>query len=246
MDVNDLRARLPGHDVFHYHSLPTTMNEAALLTEQGYGPGTLVVADEQTAGQGRHGHSWYSEHSAGIYMSLVLEPDPVLTLALGLAVAEALSDLCAVACDLRWPNDVLTGEKKVAGILCELHGGVAVAGIGVNVNHRDFPPELAGVATSLRLETGREYAREDLIVGIVRSVDSYCRILKDRGKDQILEMFTRLSTYARGKKVQVEQEGWLITGTTAGLDAAGFLLVQRDDGTLVTVIAGGVRPLQYR
>ena len=243
MDVNDLRARLPGRDVFHFDSLPTTMHEAGSLVERGYGPGTLVVADEQTAGQGRYGHTWHSEHAAGVYMSLLLEPDSVLTLALGLAVSEAISLLCRLECDLRWPNDVLIRDKKVAGILVQLHGRLAVAGIGVNVNHRAFPFELTGIATSLRLETGRDYAREDLIVEIARSVEAYCRILEDRGRGQILEMFTHCSSYARGKRVQVEQDGAVLTGTTAGLDDAGFLLVCRDDGSMATVIAGGVRPV---
>lgn len=243
MDVNELRFRLPGRDVFHFDSLPTTMLEAASLARQGYRPGTLVVADEQTAGQGRHGHLWHSEHGAGVYMSIVLEPDPALTLALGLAVAEAIPLVCPLACDLRWPNDVLVGEKKVAGILVQSYGEVAVAGIGVNVNHRAFPPQLAHTATSLKIETGREYSRQDLVIEIARSVDTYCRILKVRGKAEIFEIFTRFSTYVTGKRVQVEQEGRIFRGVTAGLDASGFLLVRREDGSLVTVIAGGVRPL---
>jgi hypothetical protein len=118
--------------------------------------GTAVVAEEQTAGQGRHGHSWHSEPHAGLYVSVVLrlslppESLPTLTLALGLATAEAISRVCDVSADLRWPNDVMIGDRKTAGILVQLVDSVAIAGIGVNVNHTGFPTEIASQSTSLR------------------------------------------------------------------------------------------------
>lgn len=206
------------------------MSEAARL-------GTTVVAEEQTAGQGRHGHTWHSEAGAGLYASMVLRPEPLLTLALGLATAEAIRRSCGIACDLRWPNDVLIGERKVAGILVQLVDSQAIAGIGINVNHDSFPAEIAGIATSLRIATGRAQSREDLLVALIESVESFRR----PGREEILAQFTRASSYAEGKRVRIDQPGRVVTGTTAGLDSDGYLRVRRDDGAEVRIVAGGVR-----
>jgi BirA family biotin operon repressor/biotin-[acetyl-CoA-carboxylase] ligase len=203
-----------------------------------------VVAEEQTAGQGRHGHRWHSEAGAGLYCSLVLRPGeaaPVITLALGMATAEAIARVTGLRPDLRWPNDVMAGERKLAGILVQMAGAALVAGIGINVNHREFPPELAGEATSLRLELGREVPREDLLAALLPAADSYCKMLKEGGREAILNLFTRCSSYASGKRVVVEQAGGAIRGVTAGLDPAGFLRVRRDDGSDTLILAGGVR-----
>jgi BirA family biotin operon repressor/biotin-[acetyl-CoA-carboxylase] ligase len=168
---------------------------------------------------------------------------PVLTMALGMAAAEAIARTTDVPCDLRWPNDVMVDDRKAAGILVELLNSVAVAGIGVNVNHVTFPEEIAGEATSLRLATGRPQSREDLLVELLRSVDAFCRMLAVGGKDTIVGLFPRRSSYAEGKRVEVRQPGGTVVGTTAGLDPSGFLKVRRDDGGEILVLAGGVRAL---
>jgi BirA family biotin operon repressor/biotin-[acetyl-CoA-carboxylase] ligase len=193
--------------------------------------GDVVVADEQTAGQGRHGHSWYSAPGLGLYCSIVLEPKPLLTLALGLAVAEAI----AVPCDLRWPNDVLIGDKKVAGILVQLIDGKAIAGIGVNLNHESFPPELE--ATSLKLVAGRETQPDDLLGPLLAAVDTYPNL----PPADILDLFTRASSYAAGRRVTVDLPDGRIHGTTRGLDSDGYLIVRKDDGSDTLILAGGVR-----
>src|SRR5436305_1823180 len=98
--------------------------------------GTIVIAGEQFAGQGRHGHTWHSEANTGLYCSLVLEPAPLLTLALGLAAVDAIERATGLVCDIRWPNDLMLGGKKTGGILVQLVEGAAIAGIGINVNQR--------------------------------------------------------------------------------------------------------------
>ncbi len=118
--------------------------------------GAIVLAGEQTAGQGRHGHTWHSEPGAGSTAPSCSIPRPLLTLALGLAAVEAITEVTGLVCDLRWPNDLMLGGRKTAGILVQLVDGLAIAGIGINVNHAAFPPELAAEATSLRLAAGRE------------------------------------------------------------------------------------------
>lgn len=224
--------------VERFEILDSTMREA-----EGRPVGSVVVADEQTAGIGRHGHAWHSEAGAGLYLSVVLPVSlPVLTLALGLATAEAIARTADLRCDLRWPNDVLFGDRKLAGILVQLSEATAIAGIGVNVNHTAFPGELAGLATSLRMATGRVHSREALLDALLKTIDSFCTMLAAGGAAPVIEMFARASSYARGMRVAVELGGERVVGTTAGLDSSGFLVLQKDDGSRTLVLAGGVRP----
>ena len=212
--------------IHRFPSVDSTMRIAAELPL-----GDVVMADEQTAGQGRHGHSWYSAPGLGLYCSIVLEPAPLLTLALGLAVAEAI----AIPCDLRWPNDVMIGDKKLAGILVQLVEGKAIAGIGINLNHDSFPPELG--ATSLKLATGREVHADDLIDPLLAAVDTYTKL----PPDDILKLFTRASSFVTGRRVTVDLPDGRIAGTTRGLNPDGYLIVRKDDGADTLVLAGGVR-----
>ncbi len=232
IDLDQLRAEFPGRTIVHYPTVDSTMRAAT-----GLEPGAVVLADEQTAGQGRHGHSWHSEAGAGIYCSTVLKPAPLLTLALGLAAAEAIAQSTGVACDLRWPNDVMAGGKKVAGILVQVVDGAAIAGLGINVNQTSFPADLANEATSLRMMSGREIAPTPLLIALLRTVDAFTA----EPPEAILRLFTRASSYASGRRVTVELPDGTVAGTTAGLTPEGFLVLRKDDGTDTLVIAGGVR-----
>jgi BirA family biotin operon repressor/biotin-[acetyl-CoA-carboxylase] ligase len=213
-------------EVRRYGTVDSTMRIAA-----GLPFGHVVVAEEQLAGQGRHGHAWHSEKGAGLYCSIVLEPTPLLTLALGLATAEAIG----VPCDLRWPNDVMLDGKKLAGILVQLVDGKAIAGIGLNLNHTAFPPEIE--ATSLRMHTGRETQPADLLGALLPAVESYTAL----PPDDILRLFTRGSSYAAGRRVSVQMPDGVVYGMTRGLTPDGYLIVRKDDGTDTLILAGGVR-----
>ncbi len=221
-----------GRALEYYPSLESTMTIAALRE-----PGTVVIADEQTAGQGRHGRSWHSEAHAGIYCSIVLSPSPVLTLALGLAAQAAIVETSGLVCDIRWPNDLMLSDRKVAGVLVQLVDRKAVAGIGINVNQTAFPPELASQATSLRQCAGRVIEREPLITELLSRVEAFAT----EDTQTILRLFAHHSSYVAGRRVTVDQPGGMIEGTTAGLDPSGFLIVRKDDGTDTLVVAGGVR-----
>jgi len=231
-------------------STESTMKYAAEAAAAGEPHGTVVVAEEQTAGIGRHGHSWDSQ-PGGLYLSIILRVDlapvlqPVLTMALGVATERAIRDLTVVACDLRWPNDILLNERKVAGILVQQAdmSGVLIAGIGVNVNQRSFPPELTPIATSLRIETGEQHSKHKLLERIVAESLRYSNVLIDLGKVPILREFETRSTYVRGKQVLVDLADRTIFGVTTGLDGDGFLCVKTPEGRTETVIAGGVRAL---
>ena len=234
IDLARLRQAFPERHILHFESLDSTQRVAAACE-----PGTIVLADRQLAGLGRHGHTWHSEPGAGIYCSLVLPASPVITLALGLATAEAIAQATGIHCDLRWPNDLMLDNRKAAGILVQLVNGQAIAGIGINVNHTAFPDDLQGEAISLRQHAGREFAREDILFALFPAIES----LTGEDTETILRVFTCASSYAAGRRVTVRQPGGVITGTTAGLDPAGFLIVRQDDGTDTLILAGGVRAI---
>jgi BirA family biotin operon repressor/biotin-[acetyl-CoA-carboxylase] ligase len=237
-----VRVELPGHRVEWFETLDSTMLAAAKLARENCQHGTIVGADEQTAGMGRHGHGWHSERGTGLYISMVLrlpKAAPVITLALGIATQEAITETTGLAPDLRWPNDVLLNGRKCAGILAQLEGDAVIAGIGINVSQTAFPPELE--ATSLLL-AGATVTRENVLVALVNTIDRCCRTLEEQGPDAILRMFEASSSYALGRRVRVEQAGDVLEGVTRGLDASGFLIVRRDNGQDATILAGGVRP----
>lgn len=248
LDASWLRNRLEGRAVHVLDSTASTMLDAAKLLQLGAPHGTLVAADEQTAGQGRHGHAWHSEPGSGLYLSLILRPqfaveaNPALTLAVGLAARQAIRSITGVECDLRWPNDLMIGRRKCGGILLQLYSGAVVAGIGINVNHELFPEELRELATSLRICSGREHLREPLAASIAEEVDLWCARMAADGIAPVLAEFARASTYVRGMDVAVDQPDGAIEGVTVGLDARGYLLVQEISGRVTAVAAGGVRP----
>ena len=247
-DLAAVRAALPGREIQWHASLASTMHDGAKLAAAGAPTGTVVGANEQTAGMGRFGRRWHSEPDAGLYFSVVLRPIenrpqvgnlPHITLALGLAVREAIVDSTGVVCDLRWPNDLLIGDRKCAGILTQLENRAVIAGIGINVNQSAFPADIEGIATSLRLAAGRPHSREQLLIRLLPAIDECCRL----DSASILRVFAESSSYVRGRRVVVEiSENELLTGTTAGLTPDGYLTVRDDRGKEHTIIAGGVRP----
>jgi BirA family transcriptional regulator, biotin operon repressor / biotin---[acetyl-CoA-carboxylase] ligase len=222
------------------------MKDAAALAARGEPHGTAVVAEEQTAGIGRHGHSWHSEAHGGLYLSIILRPKllpdslPVLTMALGIAIHKAVTDAAAVRCDLRWPNDLMLNGKKIAGAMVQSTDSALIAGIGININQTGFPADLSDIATSLRMEAGRDFSMEAFLDAVLANTLEYTKCLEEQGVTPILKEFEARSSYVRGKSVEVELDGRKIEGVTSGLDDHGFLRVRTADG-IETIVAGGVR-----
>jgi len=237
----------------HYYKTGSTNSEAMNAGAEGAPEGSVFLAEEQLAGRGRGAHSWHSAQSEGIYCSVILRPliPPsdalLLSLAAGLAVGAAISEVTQIAIDLKWPNDLLAGGKKFCGILTEMNAEATrvryvVVGVGINVNQVKFPAELRPIATSLRLETGTEWSRVELCAALLKSLDREYRGLLEEGaaaRGSVLKRFEENSSSVRGRKVQVEENGG-IEGVTEGLDARGFLQVRTADG-LRTVLSGTVR-----
>ena len=242
-----------GCRIHHHYKLDSTMNEAARLALAGNPHGTLVVAEEQTAGRGRFGRSWFSERSTGIYFTLILRPSlspaeaPILTLWAGVALAEALVEVSSLPMDLRWPNDVLVNGKKCAGILVEMTAepekiGHVLLGLGINVNHLQIPAGLAAEATSLRLETGHGFSRLGLLISVLKRLEYHYNRFQEQGAAIVVQRFCEISSYARGKRVNVTDGSRVVSGVTAGLTPEGVLLLKRDDGRTEKILSGQVRP----
>lgn len=248
LDVDQVLERHPQRMVLWLEQTDSTMLDAARLAGGGCPSGTVVGAETQTAGQGRLGRAWLSEKESGLYFSVVLwvslppEQVPILTMAVGLAVAEAITQTTGLAVDLRWPNDILIGDRKLCGILLQQHHQAIVCGIGLNVNHGEFPDALADTATSLRIAAGRTVDREALLSAVLEAIDRHVDILQQQGKDAVLRLFASASSYVTGRRVVVDQGDRQLRGTTAGLDANGFLLLALDNGKRAVILAGGVRP----
>lgn len=255
LDIERIRQLRPQNELHYFPAIGSTMTEAARLAASGAPHGTVVLADEQTAGVGRLGRSWHSQAESGIYsttlLRLSLSPAniPLSALMLGLATADAIARSSDLVCDLRWPNDVLIDGRKVAGILAQFAAqssapppdGCVLAGIGINVHQSSFPGDLRTPATSLFLESsGRPPAREDLIAQLLASLDAFCSLLAETGPSGILRAFTVASSYVLHRRIVIEESG--AQGVTAGLDENGFLMVRLDNNRLERICSGGIRP----
>src|SRR5271165_243001 len=246
-----LRGSLFGKRVLHFFRTDSTNRVAFDLGQGGEAEGAVVVAEEQTAGRGRAGRSWVSERAAGMYVTLLLRPKlapvqaPLLTMMAGISARAAVEAVTGLNVDLKWPNDLMIGGRKIGGILTEMHAEPAlvrfvIVGIGINVNQEKFPAELGGVATSLRVESGRVHSRVEILVRLLREFEKdYLRLVRE-GSVSVVTTFQEVSSYARGKKVRVVTGAETFTGVTAGLTPEGLLRVERGGGEIVTVVAGDV------
>jgi BirA family transcriptional regulator, biotin operon repressor / biotin---[acetyl-CoA-carboxylase] ligase len=236
----------------HFYKIGSTNTAAMAAAAEGAPEGSVFLAEEQVAGRGRGANTWQSPRSTGVYCSSILRPTLppsevlVLSLAAGLAVHAAIQQVDSrVQPDLKWPNDVLIDGKKVCGILTEMNAEATrvryvVVGIGINVNQKTFPKDLA--ATSLLLTTGSEWSRVELAAALLKSLDrEYRQLVEDPdARETILRRFAQNSSWVHGKEIRIEENGATFEGTTEGLDPRGFLQVRTKKG-LQTVLSGTVR-----
>jgi BirA family biotin operon repressor/biotin-[acetyl-CoA-carboxylase] ligase len=244
--------------ILRFESLPSTNTELARQASEGAGEGLSIVADEQTAGRGRLQRAWSSPRGAGLYFSILLQPAiaqeqwPLITLMAALAVGDALSEACDVNTDIKWPNDLLSGERKICGILAESvetpTGRAVIVGIGINLTSDAYPSELAAVATSVAQTTGRAVEREALLAALLRALSRWYSLLHEvDGAEKIVAAWTSRSSYASGKAVQVANGDEVWQGITRGVDRDGALRLETTDGMKI-VRAGDVslRPMSLR
>lgn len=231
-------------DVRWLPSTASTMDVASKLAHEGAPHGVVIGADEQTAGRGRRGTTWVSPPLAGLYFSLIARPSaaslPLVTLAAGVAVRDGITQATGLAPDLKWPNDLVVGKRKLAGILAE---GVSIGsanqaviiGVGVNARPAAYPPDVAERATSIEGELGRPFDRGAVLAAVLSALSDRLAAL-DRKPGDILQAWRAASPNAHGTRVEWDGRH----GTTAGIDDSGALLVRTAAG-VERIIAGELR-----
>jgi BirA family biotin operon repressor/biotin-[acetyl-CoA-carboxylase] ligase len=240
-----------GRKIIHYFKIESTNDAALALAAEGAPHGTVVVAEEQSAGRGRFGRDWHSEKSTGIYVSVILRPmlspadAAALTLMAGLAAHRAVSTATGLTVDIRWPNDLLVNGKKLCGILTEMRAELdrlhyVVLGVGINVNNSAMPAELKPIATSLKMEGGRNFSRAQILVNLLRELEKTYRMLLEEGSEPIVRSWAKASSYAEGKNVLVRTSAGEFKAVTAGLDSRGTIRLRREDGREESLVSGEI------
>ena len=207
--------------------------EAFELGGEGAAEGTVVCAESQTKGKGRLGRSWVSPKAKGIYMSVILRPSlpptdvAQLTLLSAVALCEAIERCCQIPVKIKWPNDILVGNRKIAGILTELSAEMdrvrfVAIGIGVNVNTpaSQLPPQ----ATSVKIEAGQKYSRVALVQEILQALEQWYLRLNGQGFGPVIARWKQLSS-TLGRYVRVSDPGGNIEGQAVDLDEHGGLII---------------------
>lgn len=250
------RGRLAG-PVLYFSEIGSTNDVAVSLASQGDHEGAVVIADRQTAGRGRRGHVWFSPPGAGLYVSVVLAPrravrlperaTALLTLMAGVAIAESVEQTTGLSPEIKWPNDLLVGRRKLSGILAEgVHSPTSsavhsiVLGYGLNVSPAAYPPELRDRVTSLESELGRSIDRAQVCAASLSALAAHYDDLLGGRYDAILDAWRRRATRAVGARVSWDYADQVRTGITAGIDDDGALLVKSGSG-LERIVSGEVR-----
>ena len=237
----------------HLPACGSTNDEAATWARAGAPAGAVVTSDEQTRGRGRLGRAWHSPPGASLYFSVVLRPSlkpaevPPVTLAAGVAVAEAIARF-AVAPALKWPNVLLVGGRKVAGILTEMattQGRIEhlVVGVGVNLNVPDFPDELSSIAASLHHARGRAVDRALFAATLCERLEVWLERFLADGAPAVVDGWKRFAPFF-GTRLTLSAAAGVapVSGIAQDLDPDGALRLLTDDGRSIRVVAGEVLP----
>jgi BirA family transcriptional regulator, biotin operon repressor / biotin---[acetyl-CoA-carboxylase] ligase len=203
--------------------------------------GIVAVADEQTAGRGRHGRTWTAAPGAALLVSVLLRPElpperrHLVTLAAAIAAVTAVRTVGGFAARVKWPNDIVVDDRKLAGILAEADGaGAVVVGMGMNVGPGSYPAELAAVATACAEQAGGPVDRSELLVAWLRALDAQLDALDD------VVASAAMGSATLGRRVRVELAREQFLGTASRLTDEGYLVVRTDDGRERVVTAGDV------
>lgn len=244
----DLNTEFMGKKIYYFEGVASTMEVAMQLGIKGAIEGTLVLSESQTKGKGRLGRSWFSPKYKGIYLSVILRPTllpsqaSILTFLSAISICEAIKDTVDLSVNIKWPNDILLGNKKVGGILTELNAEMdkinfVTIGIGLNVNN-DKKTLISG-ATSLKEHKREHVNRVSLVQEILRKIEKNYLLLQKKGAHHIVEKWREHSiTLAKRVKVYCQREH--IEGEAFDIDIDGGLLIRKDSGVTEKVMAGDV------
>ena len=248
-----LRTALFGQErIDYFPRIDSTNIRARMIAAEGAPEGSVVVAEEQLQGKGRRGRVWFSPAGEGIYCSVILRPRippydaPQLVLASAVAAAETLLGHTALPVAIKWPNDILVSGRKIAGILTEMSVDMdridyVIIGLGLNVNTpaENLPPEIAGIATSLRAETGQTISRAALLRTYLEKLEGLYALFQERNFEPIRERWLDLAKII-GRQVKIAGVETTYEGEVVDIDPNGFLILKSADGTTQRILAGDV------
>ena len=249
-----LQTSLVGRELMVYERVLSTNKTAYDLALSGAEDGTVIIADSQSGGRGRRGRSWSSPAGVNLYTSIILRPDipslmaPQLTLMSAVALAETvallLSGFVDIKVAIKWPNDIFLQDKKCAGILTEMKSAgrdveFVVIGIGLNLNLRkeSMDTSIAGLASSLYIESGRKFSRSEVAQSLYSAIENWYKRYLDEGFSPVREAWNRLSGI-QGRHVRAASGNGYETGIALGVDEEGALLLEGDAGTVLRITAG--------
>ena len=244
-------------NVVYYHETDSTNTRAKQAAEEGEKSGTLFITECQTGGRGRRGRSWESPAGSGIWMSLLLRPEikpfdaSMLTIVAAMGMKDAIEEIIGagagqggIHCKIKWPNDIVLGDRKICGMLTEMSAetdwiNYVVIGIGVNVNTTEFDDSIKDMASSILLQTGSSVKRSDVVVAFARHFSRYYdEFLKECNLSGLADDYNKaLINVGRDVKI-VERDGSFVA-KAVGIDETGSLIVEKD-GDTIRIVAGEV------
>ena len=242
-----------GRNIKYFDSVTSTNTYAKKAAEESFKDGTVIIADEQTAGRGRLGRHWVSTKGKGIWMSILLKPEiqpvdaPKLTIVAALAIAKALQSCCQLEARIKWPNDIVVGSKKLCGILTEMSAEAdeikyVIIGIGINANLEldDFGSEVSNTATSISIESDRTVSRKALVASVLYEFEEVYKVfIRDGSIKHFLDEYKSKSAVL-GKEVRLISKKEEIIGSAVDISEKGHLVVKLADGSLREIMSGEV------
>ena len=241
-----------GKKIHHFHSLDSTNSKAYQLALNGAEEGEVVIAESQEKGRGRLGRHWFSPPFLNLYLSVILRPKisphqaPLITLMAAVATADAIQKFSGLFPLIKWPNDILLRDRKVAGLLNEIHSEMdrihfVILGIGANLNmdEKMFPKEIRAAATSLKIEMGRPILRKVFLQFLLLELERWYTIFLREGSTVLLKAW-RDRAHIKGRRVKVTSFGEAIVGTAIDVDSDGALILETTNGKRKRIVAGDV------
>ncbi len=250
-----LETKWMGRKIHYFNAIDSTNAVAYQLALKGAREGEVVIAEYQEKGRGRLGRQWVSPPCLNLYLSVILRPQlpphqaSLITFMAAVATADAIEDYSGLTPVIKWPNDLLLNERKVAGLLNEIHSETdrihfVILGMGVNLNMDDkfLPRELRTKATSLKKEMGRPISRKDFVCSLLKELERWHEVFLKEGGEPVLKAW-RERARIEGKTVRVTSFGEVLIGRAVDVDSDGALILRTEDGKRRRIVAGDI---QYR
>jgi len=247
-----LKTKWMGKTIHHFHTLDSTNSKAYQLALDGAEEGEVVISESQEKGRGRLGRRWFSPPFLNLYLSVILRPKipphqaSLITLMAAVATAEAIQKFSGLLPLIKWPNDILLRDRKIAGLLNEIHSEMdrihfVILGIGVNLNldERMFSKEIRAEATSLKIEMGQAISRKAFLQTLLLELEKWYTIFMKESSALILEAW-RDRAHIKGRRVKVTSFGKALTGVAVDIDSDGALILETMGGKRERVVAGDV------